>query len=87
MPNFNVVTWLASNLSKTSVLCPDSFDKRWSIIVQGKQNPHSDENKDLNFDILEIPFFAIYVSTSYEEVDTDDAHVICYDHEEVIWKN
>lgn len=51
-----------------------------------KNIPHSDENQDLSFDITMTPYVA-HVPTSYEEVDTDNVHAICYDHENGIWEN
>lgn len=59
----------------------------WSIFLQGKHIPCNDKNQDLNLDIPETFSFATYVPTSYEEVDTDDVHVIRYDHEERMWGN
>lgn len=59
-------------------------EKRWSIILQGKHIPHSDENNYLNFDIPLTPSYTTQVLTSYEKVDRDDVHHICNDHEEGI---
>lgn len=70
------------------------YDKRLSIILQGKYIPHSDENHDLSFDIpstssyaTHVPSYATHMPTSYEEVDRDDVHAIHNDHEEGIWEH
>lgn len=84
MPKFNVTTYLAYNINKFSFY---TKSKDFRSIMQNSGIKIEGGIQDLTLDIPETPFFAIHVPTSYEENDTDDVHVIHYDHEKDIWKN
>lgn len=72
--------FILASQTKQAFYVTDPSDKKWSIVLQEKYISHSDENQDLNFDISETPSYTTYVHISYEEIDTNNVHVICYDH-------
>ncbi|CAK8570711.1 unnamed protein product [Lathyrus sativus] len=59
---------------------PSDISEKWSIILQRKHIPLSDES----LDIPSTPSYTTQVTTSYGEVDGDVVHAIRIDHEEGI---
>ena len=57
--------FIMASQAKQIFYVTNPYDKRCSIILQGKHIPHSDENHDLNFDIPKTPSSAIHDPTSY----------------------
>lgn len=82
---YNTEPFIMATQAKQIFYVTDLADlmKRWSIVLNGKRIPHSD---DESFDISSTPY-ATQVPTWYEKVDRDDVHVIRNDHQEDIWKN
>ena len=62
---------------------PSDISGKWSIVLQRKHIPLSDES----LDIPSTPTYTKQVPTSYDEVDGDDVHAIRIDHQEGIWEN
>ena len=62
---------------------PSDISGKWSIVLQGKHIPLSDES----LDIPSTPSYTTQVPTSYDEVDGDAVRAIRIDHEEGIWEN
>lgn len=59
----------------------DPPNNRWSIVLQRKHIPDSDENQDLALDISKTHSFATQLCISYEENDPYDVRAIHYDNQ------
>ena len=64
----------------------DPSNKSRSVVLQGKQLVHSDDNEELNSDVSETPCFSLGLPELNED-EVDDIHATRTDHHEGIWEN
>jgi len=60
----------------------DPCDSRLSVVLQGRPIGIREHNDDSTLDINEMPAFSTKMPSIIEQLEVNDVHVICNDHDE-----
>lgn len=76
---------MASQAKQVFYVC-DPSNKKWLVVLQGKNMHEPNESLNLTLEILESPS-SLRIPTSIEETIVDDVYATRDNHEEGIWEN